>query len=111
MQGRKTQTGRIQLEIPRISENGTSVPMRFVVQSPQTQDDHVKFVHILSEQNPIALIARFHFGPGSLTPDISTNIRLATTQIVHAIAEMGDGSLFEGTAETVVALAACLDES
>lgn len=109
LKGREPTVSRVRLDIPRISESGNSVPFRVIVDSPMTEEDHVRTIHVLSEQNPFALIARFHFRPGDLRPDVQTRIRLATTQRVHALVEMSDGSLHEGAAETVVALAACLD--
>ncbi|MCB1512470.1 MAG: sulfur oxidation protein SoxY [Hyphomicrobiaceae bacterium] len=109
LKGRTVTYARVTLTLPRISESGNSVPLNVSVESPMTQQDHVRVIHILSEQNPYALVARFHFNPGPTRPDVDTKIRLATTQRIHAIAEMSDGRLFEGVAETVVALAACLD--
>ena len=107
--GREIKPGRIVLDIPRLAESGNSVQVRFVVESPMTAADHVKTVHLLSEQNPIATIARFRFSPASARGEVETYVRLATTQNVHAIAEMSDGSLWGTKAEVVVLLAACLD--
>jgi len=109
LRGRKVRDGRVKLDLPRISESGNSVPLHVSVETEMTEKDHVRTIHILSEQNPFAVVGRFHFTPGGAKADVQTKIRLATTQRVHAIAEMGDGQLYEGVAETVVALAACLD--
>jgi sulfur-oxidizing protein SoxY len=109
LRGRTVRAGRVKLDLPRISESGNSVPLHVSVETKMTEKDHVRTIHILSEQNPFAVVGRFHFTLGGAKPDVETKIRLATTQRVHAIAEMGDGQLYEGVAETVVALAACLD--
>lgn len=107
--GRSVAADLIELDIPRLAESGNSVPMKVSVRMPITPVRYVKTIHILSEQNPIAVIARFHLGPRSGRAEVATNIRLATTQNVHAIAETNDGKLYEATGEVVVALAACLD--
>ena len=39
---------------------------------------------------------------------VSTRIRLGGTQTVQAVAEFSDGSLWSGSAKTVVTLAACV---
>lgn len=107
--GRDIASGRVKLEIPRLAENGNSVTLRVSVESPMTEDDFVKSITLLSEQNPVAVVARFYLSPRAGRAEISTSIRLATTQNVHAVAEMNSGALFEAQAESVVLLAACLD--
>jgi len=109
--GREIRIGRVALDIPRLAESGNSVALRVTVASPMTEADHVRAIHILSEKNPVALIARFQFGPRSGRAEAQTNIRLATTQLVHALAETSDGGLWEASTEVVVLLAACLDGS
>ncbi len=107
--GRPIRNGRIVLDIPRLAENGNSVAVAISVESPMTASDHVRTIHLLSERNPIAVIGRFHLGPRAGRAEVKTYVRLATTQNVHAIAEMSDGSLWRAQGESVVLLAACLD--
>lgn len=107
--GRQARSGRVELDLPRLAESGNSVSLKVTVASPMSSTDHVSAVHILSEQNPIAVIAKFSFNPRSGRAEASTNIRLATTQNVHALAEMSDGSVWEASSEVVVLIAACLD--
>ena len=107
--GREIAKGRVKLELPRLAENGNSVTLRVRVESPMTDADYVKSITLLSEQNPVAKIAQFTLSPRAGRAEVSTSVRLATTQNVHAIAEMSNGSLFEAQGESVVLLAACLD--
>ena len=107
--GREARPGRVELDVPRLAESGNSVSLKVTVASPMSPTDHVKALHILSEQNPIAVIARFSLSPRSGRAEVSTNMRLATTQNVHALAEMSDGSVWEAASEVVVLIAACLD--
>ncbi|MEL6829154.1 MAG: thiosulfate oxidation carrier protein SoxY [Pseudomonadota bacterium] len=100
--------GRVTIKMPPIAENGFSVPTRVSVDSPMTEADHVKTIAIISPRNPVAELIQFELGPQAGIADVSTRIRLAGTQSVQAIAEMSDGTLWSGSQETVVTLAACV---
>ena len=100
--------GRVTLSLPPLAENGYSVPLSVSVESPMTPEDHVKHIAIFSPVNPIAHMASFHLGPHSGKAELSTRVRLGGTQRVRAIAEMSDGTLWMGTASTLVTLAACV---
>ena len=100
--------GRVSLKLPPIAENGYSVPLSVEVESPMTDQDYVKRVAILSPRNPLPLISQFHFSPGSGRAKIDARIRMSGTQSIQAIAEMSDGTLWSGSRETVVTLAACV---
>ena len=101
--------GKVKLEMPPLAENGNSVPLIITVDSPMTAADHVTAIHVFSERNPIATVVNFHLGPRAGRAKVQTNIRLATTQVVTALARMNDGSYWSGTAEVIVTLAACVD--
>lgn len=103
--------GRIKIELPPLVENGNAVPLGITVESPMTDKDHVKAVHVFTEKNPQPNVASFQLGPRAGTANIQTRIRLADTQIVLAVAEMSDGSFWRDEVEVVVTLAACLEES
>lgn len=100
--------GRVTVKLPPIAENGYSVPLTAAVDSPMTSDDYVKQIAILSPRNPLPNIAQFHLTPRSGKAIVSTRIRMSGTQSIQAIAEMSDGSLWSGSMETVVTLAACV---
>ena len=105
---RSVQEGRVTLELPPIAENGYSVPLSISVDSPMTPEDHVRQIVVLSPRNPLPLIAQYHLGPRAGRAEVSTRVRLGGTQTLQAIAEMSDGSLYSGSAETLVTLAACV---
>lgn len=99
---------KVTLKVPPLSENGNSVAFSISVDAPMTDKLFVKRVVLLSPRNPIPLIAQFNFTPASGKADVSGRMRLAGTQTLTAIAEMCDGTLYEGQAETTVTLAACI---
>ena len=100
--------GRVEVKLPPIAENGYSVPLSVMIDSPMTAKDYVKRVAILSPRNPFPLIAQYHFTPKSGRAQVDARIRMSGTQVIQAIAEMNDGSLWSGGKETVVTLAACV---
>jgi sulfur-oxidizing protein SoxY len=103
--------GRIKIELPPLVENGNAVPLGIAVESPMTDADHVKAIHIFTEKNPQPNVVSFQLGPRAGSANIQTRMRLADTQIVLALAEMSDGSFWRDEVEVVVTLAACLEES
>ena len=105
---RPIQEGRVTVKLPPIAENGHSVPLTVSVDSPMTEDDYVKQIAILSPRNPLPLIGQFHLTPLSGKAEVSARIRMSGTQAIQAVAEMSDGSLWSGSMETVVTLAACV---
>lgn len=107
--GAPVRDGRVTLTIPAIAENGLSVYTTVAVASPMTPADHVRAIHILSEKNPIARLATFRLTPRSGIAQVSTNIRLAASQQVTALAELSDGSFWRDQRDVVVTLAACID--
>ena len=106
-----TKAGRIKIELPPLVENGNAVPLGIAVESPMTDADHVKAIHVFTEKNPQPNVASFQLGPRAGTVNIQTRMRLADTQLVVAVAEMSDGTFWRDEVEVVVTMAACLEES
>ena len=107
----KVSKGRVTLELPPLSENGNTVPLTVSVESPMTQAEHVRAIHIFTELNPQPDVVSFRLGPRAGRARVSTRIRLANTQTVTAIGELSDGSFWSTSAAVVVTLAACLEDA
>ena len=107
--GADIQTGKVAIEMPALAENGNSVRIRISVDSPMTEADHVTFIQLIAEANPLPDVARFEFSPASGLADIETRIRVSAEQDIVAVAGFSDGSLWLGSAHIVVTVAACLD--
>ena len=101
------QAGRISLELPQIAENGNTVPIAIEVDSPMTEQDYVKAVHVFAEQNPLPNVATFRFTPRSGRARAATRMRLRKTQNVVALAEMSDGSVYMASTEVKVTIGGC----
>jgi sulfur-oxidizing protein SoxY len=109
LRGAQPERGRVHLGIPQIAENGFSVFTTVTVDSPMTAQDYVKAIHIFSEKNPIAHVVTFRLGTRAGRAKVSTNIRLAASQRVIAIAETSDGKFWSDEKSVVVTIAACID--
>jgi sulfur-oxidizing protein SoxY len=103
--------GRVKLELPPLVENGNVVPLAVGVESPMTEADHVRAIHVFTERNPQPEVLSVRLGPRAGRARVATRIRLAHTQTVVAIGELSDGSWWSDSADVVVTLAACLEEA
>lgn len=107
--GAAVNTGRVSVDTPPLADNGHSVPLRVLVDSPMTADNHVRRITLLAERNPRPVVASFVLGPHSGRAEIATRIRLADIQDVLALAQLSDGSWWMGGAHVVVTELACLE--
>jgi sulfur-oxidizing protein SoxY len=83
--------GRFTLELPEIAENGNMVPFTVDVDSPMTEKEHVRAIHVIATANPQPNVATFRFTLLSGKASASSRLRLAQTQDVIGVAELGDG--------------------
>jgi sulfur-oxidizing protein SoxY len=105
--GKAMSDGRIKLEVPPIAENGLVVPVNIEVESPMTDADHVKAVHLFADGNPSPNVVSYRFTPASGKAAAATRMRLAQTQNVICVAEMSNGALFTATANIKVTIGGC----
>lgn len=106
----QVQTGRVKLDVPPLIDNGNTVPLSVEVESPMTEADHVKAVHIFTERNPQPFVLTAHLGPRAGKARVATRARIADTGAVTAIAQMSDGSFWSDSVRVIVTLSACLEE-
>jgi sulfur-oxidizing protein SoxY len=104
------QRGKVKLDVPPLVENGNTVPLTVAVESPMTEADHVKAIHIVNEKNPQPHVISVTLGPRAGRATLSTRIKLADSQQVVAVAETSDGSFWSGSADVIVTLAACVED-
>jgi len=107
--GAEVRTGRVTLDVPKLVDNGNSVPVAVSVESPMTPSDHVATIAIFNERNPERDVARFALGPRSGLARVATRIRLATSQRLVAVARTSDGAYWSDAIDVVVVLAACIE--
>lgn len=101
--------GKVTLEVAQLVDNGNAVPVTVRVASPMSAGDHVNAIAIFNERNPQTDVVKFIMGPRSGKAEVSTRIRMATSQRLIAVARMSDGSFWSGSADVIVTLAACIE--
>ncbi len=102
--------GRVRLDVPPLIENGNSVVLSVAVESPMTEADHVRAIHVFAPENPLPLMVSVHLGPRAGRARFTTRVRVADTQTLTAIAQLSDGSFWSHSVDVVVTLAACTEE-
>ena len=103
--------GRVKLDVPPLVENGSTVPLTVSVDSPMTETEHVKAIHVFTEKNPQPNVFSARLGPRNGKAMVGTRIKLGDSQRIVAIAETSDGKFWSAGADVIVTLAACLEES
>jgi sulfur-oxidizing protein SoxY len=108
--GAAVQAAKVKLDIPPLVENGNAVPLTVTVDSPMSEADHVKAIHMFNEKNPQPHVFNAWLSPRNGRAVISTRIKLADAQKVVAIAETSKGQFFSASADVIVTIAACLED-
>jgi sulfur-oxidizing protein SoxY len=99
--------GKITVELPEIAENGNTVPFSISVDSPMTDKDHVKAIHIVATSNPQPGVATFRLSPQSGKAAVASRMRLQRTQDVITIAELSDGRFLMARRPVKVTIGGC----
>lgn len=99
--------GKVNVILPEIAEDGGTVPFGVDIDSPMTEADHVKAIHIFADGNPLPDVASYYVGPHNGKAQISVRIRLGKTQKVVCVAEMSNGDVYIGRRQIKVTLGGC----
>ena len=102
--------GKVTLDIPPLVENGNTVPLTVSVESPMTEADYVKAIHVFNEKNPQPHVFDARLSPKNGKAVVGTRIKLADAQKVVAIAETSKGEFFSASADVIVTIAACIED-
>jgi sulfur-oxidizing protein SoxY len=107
--GVQPQRGKVSITIAPLVDNGNAVPVDVRVDHPQQEGNFVSQIALFNERNPQRDVAEFELSPFSGSSQVSTRMRLATTQQIVAVAKLSDGSWWMQSAEVIVTLAACVE--
>jgi predicted secreted protein len=97
----------IALDLPQHADVGGSVPLTLRINSPMTESEHPRVAHVLADGNPAPHVLSVWFSPRSGMAELSTRIRLETSQTVTAAAEMSDGRVLRVDEPVTVSFGAC----
>ena len=79
---------------PERPPNGGDVPITIASRYPQETDKFIKTHHLIVDENPSPVAAKFSLSPKNGAADISTRIRVNTYSNVRVISETNDGKLY-----------------
>jgi sulfur-oxidizing protein SoxY len=99
--------GKISVDLPETADNGNFVPITIAIDSPMTDADHVRAIHLLSTANPHAHVATFHLFPLNAVARVQSRMRLAKTQDVIVLAETSRGDMLISTTSVKVLIGGC----
>jgi sulfur-oxidizing protein SoxY len=89
--GAKPIDGKVVINVSEIAENGNIVPFSVTADSPMTDTDFVKSIHIVCSGNAQAHIGSFHFTALSGQAGVTSRLRLAKTQDLFVLVEHSSG--------------------
>ena len=101
------ESSKVKLKVPEIAENGAVVPVTVNVDSPMTDNDYVKAIHILSSKNGNARTIDVNLTPANGKAMFSTRIKLGGTQNVTAVVELSNGDFLIASQSVKVTIGGC----
>jgi sulfur-oxidizing protein SoxY len=104
---RPIRSGKVTLELPKLAESGNVVPVSISVESPMTERDYVKSIHLFAEKNHLPRVFEAHLGPHNGRARVASRIRLVTSQRVTAVAVLSDDTVWSGNFDIEVTVSSC----
>jgi len=99
--------GRVKLEMPRLAENGSVVPVSVSVDSPMTPRDYVKNIYIFASDNHLPRVLEVQLGPYNGRGVFSSRVRVARSQPITAVAVMNDDTVWSASVNVEVVTSEC----
>lgn len=98
---------KVHLKVPEIAENGAVVPVTVEVDSPMTDDDYVKAIHIFATKNNNVRCLDANLTPANGKAMLSTRVKLGGTQDVAALIELSNGEFLIAAQSVKVTIGGC----
>lgn len=98
---------KVSLKVPEIAENGAVVPVTVEVDSPMTDDDYVKAIHIFATKNSNVRCLDTHLTPANGKAMLATRVKLGGTQEVATIVELSNGEFLIASQSVKVTIGGC----
>jgi len=100
-------SSKVKLKAPEIAENGAVVPITVTVDSPMTDSDYIKAIHVLASKNGNVRCADVMLTPASGAAMFAARIKLGTSQDVVAIVETSKGEFLTASQNVKVTIGGC----
>lgn len=98
---------KVHLKVPEIAENGAVVPVTVEVDSPMTDADYVKAIHIFATKNNNVRCLDTYLTPANGKAMLATRVKLGTTQEVATIVELSNGEFLVASQSVKVTIGGC----
>lgn len=102
-----TVSSKVHMKAPEIAENGAVVPITVTVDSPMTDADYVKAIHVLASKNGNVRCADVMLTPANGAAMFAARIKLGTSQDVVAIVETSTGEFLSASQNVKVTIGGC----
>lgn len=111
LQGAEPKTEGLKLDLPFVSEDGSSVPLEISFEGQLEEGDRIQTIRVFATKNPNPEVIDFHFQDSRLLPNMATRVRLNETQKVIAVATSEAGQVWVAEQEVRVTVSGCLMSS
>jgi sulfur-oxidizing protein SoxY len=101
------ESDKVKMKAPEIAENGAVVPVTVTVDSPMTEDDYVKAIHIFATKNSNVRCADVMLTPANGEAMFSSRVKLGTSQDIMALVETSKGEFLSAAQNVKVTIGGC----
>ena len=101
------ESSAIKLKAPEIAENGAVVPVTVEVDSPMTDADYVKSIHVIAGKNANARCVDVHLTPANGKAMFATRVKLGGTQKIATIVALSNGEFLIASQSVKVTIGGC----
>jgi len=102
-----TKSSKVHLKAPEIAENGAVVPVTIEVDSPMSEADYVKAIHVFATKNGNVRCADVMLTPVNGKAFFSTRVKLGVSQDVMALVETSKGEFLSASQNVKVTIGGC----
>jgi sulfur-oxidizing protein SoxY len=98
---------KVHLKAPEIAENGAVVPVTVEVDSPMSDNDYIKAIHIFATKNSNVRCADVMLTPANGAAMFASRVKLGTSQDVMALVETSKGEFLSASQNVKVTIGGC----
>ncbi len=98
---------KVHMKAPEIAENGAVVPVTVTVDSPMTDDDYIKAIHIFATKNSNVRCADVMLTPMNGIAMFATRVKLGKSQEIMALVETSKGEFLSTSQSVKVTIGGC----
>lgn len=100
--------GRLVLDMPSVSEDGSAVPMSVRIDHPMNNDEYIESIRVFATANPNDEVVDFYLTPMLGKAEVSSRVRVNESQTLYAVAKSNQGAVYVASADVRVTVGGCL---